>query len=183
MTKKAVVLLAEGFEELEALSPVDVLRRAGAEVTLAGVGGLNVKSAHDITVVADVLLDKLFGDYDLIILPGGMPGSKNLGESPAARALTEKMLAGGKLVASMCAAPVFTLAAWGILDNKQATCYPGMEKMFPPSVKFSPGRVVVDGAITTSRGPGTALDFAFALAEQLVGKEAADKVAGDMLVK
>lgn len=183
MTKKAVVLLAEGFEELEALSPVDVLRRAGVEVTVAGVGGLNIKSAHDVTVAADVLLDKLSGDFDMVILPGGMPGSKNLGDSPAARALTEKMLAGGKLVASICAAPVFTLAAWGMLDNKKATCYAGMEKMFPPSVKFSSERVVVDGAITTSRGPGTALDFAFALAAQLVGQGVADKVAGDMLVK
>lgn len=183
MTKKAVLLLAEGFEELEALAPVDVLRRAGAEVTIAGVGGQNLKSAHGVTVAADVLVENLSGEYDLVVLPGGMPGSKNLGESAAAKALTEKMLASGKLVASICAAPVLALAKWGILDNRNATCYPGMESMFPATVKFSPERVVIDGAITTSRGPGTATDFALAIAAQLMGKEAADQVAKDMLLK
>lgn len=183
MSKKAVVVLAEGFEEIEAVTPVDVLRRAGAEVTLAGVGGLNIKGAHGVTYVADVQLEKLTGDFDLIVLPGGMPGSKNIGESAAAKALTQKMLADGKLVSSICAAPVFTLGNWGMLDNRAATCYEGMEGMFPPSVKFSSERVVIDGKIITSRGPGTAMDFALVLAGQLMGNDASAQVAKDMLVK
>ena len=183
MSKKAVVLLAEGFEEIEAATPIDVLRRAGAEVTIAGVSGIQVKGAHGVVYVADAELDGLQADFDLIVLPGGMPGSKNLGESAAVRALTEKLHASGKLVASICAAPVFTLGAWGILDNRQATCYAGMEGMFPPSVKFSPERVVIDGNVTTSRGPGTALEFSLSIAGQLMGADVAAQVAKDMLVK
>lgn len=183
MSKKAVVLLAEGFEELEAAAPIDVLRRAGVDVTVAGVGGLARKGAHGLTYTADVELAKLSGDFDLIVLPGGMPGSKNLGDSAAAKSLTEKMLAGGKLVSSICAAPVLTLGAWGMLNNRTATCYPGMEAMFPASVKFSSERVVVDGKIITSRGPGTALEFALVLVEQLLDAATAKKIAGDMVVK
>lgn len=183
MSKKAVVLLAEGFEELEAASPIDVLRRAEVDVTVAGVGGLARKGAHGLVYTADVELEKLSGEFDLIVLPGGMPGSKNLGDSAAAKALAEKMLAGGKLVSSICAAPVLTLAAWGMLDNRTATCYPGMEGMFPKTVTFSAERVVVDGKIITSRGPGTALEFALALVEQLLDAATAKKIAGDMVVK
>lgn len=183
MTKKAVVVLANGFEEIEAVTPVDVLRRAGAEVTTAGVGGLNITGAHGVTYVADAELEKLTGEFDLIVLPGGMPGSKNIGESAAAKALTEKMLASGKLVSSICAAPVFTLGNWGMLDNRMATCYAGMEGMFPETVKFSPENVVIDGTIITSRGPGTALEFALVLAGQLVGNDTSTQVAKDMLVK
>ena len=183
MSKKAVVVLAEGFEELEAGAPVDVLRRAGVAVTVAGLGGMDVKSAHDMVFVADALVDGLSDDFDLIVLPGGMPGSKNLGESPVVKALTEKMLAGGKLVSAICAAPIFTLGAWGMLDNRKATCYAGMEGMFPKTVTFSPETVVVDGKITTSRGPATAIPFALSLAAQLQGQAKADEVAAAMLVK
>ncbi|MDR1745011.1 MAG: DJ-1/PfpI family protein [Planctomycetota bacterium] len=183
MAAKAVVVLAEGFEEIEALTPVDVLRRAEAEVTLAGVGGLTIKGAHGVGVAADAALDDLSESFDLIVLPGGMPGSKNIGESAAARELARTMLDAGKLVASICAAPVFTLGAWGMLDNRRATCYQGMEGMFPPSVKFSSERVVVDGNIVTSRGPGTALEFALVLAGKLAGEDAAARIARDMIVK
>ncbi len=183
MKKKVVVLLADGFEEIEAVTPVDALRRAGAEVTLAGVGGAARTGAHGVVYPTDAVLAKLAGDFDLLVLPGGMPGAKNLGESPDARNLAEKMFKAGKVVAAICAAPVMTLGAWGILDGKNAACYPGMEKMFPAGVKFSAERVVVDGNIVTSRGPGTALEFSIALVRKLIGEKEADQLVRDMLVK
>lgn len=184
MPKQAIVLLGEGFEEIEAATPVDVLRRAGVEVTVAGLAGLTVTGAHGLRYVADTLLgDAMEKPYDLVVLPGGMPGAKHLGESGDARKLTEKMNAMGKLVASICAAPVMTLGAWGLLDGRKATCYPGMEKMFPAEVVFSEERVVVDGNITTSRGPGTALEFSLALAGQIAGEAMTAKLAADMLLR
>lgn len=183
MTKKVVILLAEGFEEIEAVTPVDVLRRAGAEVILAGIGGMNIQGAHGVSYQADQALDKLSGDFDMLVIPGGMPGAKNIGESAKARELAEEMVRASKLVAALCAAPVMTLGAWGLLDGRTATCYPGMEKMFPSTVAFSPERVVMDGNITTSRGPGTALEFSLALARQLVGEDKARELAEAMLLK
>lgn len=182
MSKKALVLLAEGFEEIEAAAPIDVLRRAGAEVTVAGVGTLTPKGAHGLAYTADVLFEQVGGEFDLIVFPGGMPGAKNLGETAKAAELAKKMAAEGRLVAAICAAPIFTLGAWGILDGRRATCYAGMEGMFPEKVTFSSERVVVDGNVITSRGPGTATDFALALAAQLMGEAAAKQVASDMLV-
>lgn len=182
MAKKAVVVLAEGFEEIEAVTPIDVLRRAGVEVTVAGLGGLTITGAHGVPYGAEVELDKVTGDFDLVVFPGGMPGSKNIGESAAAKAFAEKMSAAGKKVAALCAAPVFTLGAWGLLDGKTATCYAGMESMFPAGVKFSSEKVVVDGNIITSRGPATALPFALVLAGELMGQDVSEQVARDMLV-
>ncbi len=183
MSKKVVVLLAEGFEEIEAATPIDVLRRAGAEVTVAGAGGLALKGAHGLVYQADVELAKLSGDFDMVVFPGGMPGAKNLGESAEARRLAEGMLKAGKFVTAICAAPVMTLGAWGLLAGKNATCYPGMEKMFPAGVRFSTERVVVDGRVVTSRGPGTALEFSLALVRLLAGDGMADLLAKDMLAK
>lgn len=183
MSKSAVVILATGFEEIEAMAPVDVLRRAGVRVTVAGVGGTEITGAHGVTVRADAALETLTELYDLIVLPGGMPGSKNIGESAAAKALTRKMLDAGKLVSSICAAPVFTLGAWGMLDNRSATCYQGMEGMLPPAVNHSVERVVVDGNIVTSRGPGTAVEFALVLAGKVAGQEVAVQIAKDLIVK
>ncbi len=184
MRKKALVLFADGFEEIEAATPVDVLRRAGAEVTAAGVGGIERRGARGMAFRLDATLESaLAGEYDLLVLPGGMPGAAHLGECAPARALAEKMCAEGRLVAAICAAPVKTLGAWGLLDGKRATCYPGMEAEFPAAVVFSPERVVVDGNVTTSRGPGTALEFALCLAAQLAGDAVAEKVGQAMLAK
>ncbi len=181
--KRVVVLVAEGFEEIECATPIDVLRRAGCEVVTAGLGGNEIKGAHGLVYKTDVELSKLAGSFDMIVLPGGMPGAKHLGDSPEARKLAADMAASGKIVAAICAAPVMTLGAWGLLNGKNATCYPGMEGMFPPAVKFSPERVVVDANITTSRGPGTALEFSLAIAGQLMGKDVQAQLAKDMLLK
>lgn len=181
--KKAVLFLAEGFEEIEAVTPIDVLRRVGVAVTVAGVGGALRRGAKGLAVQADVAVADLAGEFDLMILPGGMPGAKNLAESPEVRALAQTMLAAGKLVAAICAAPALTLAAWGFLNGRRATCYPGMESLFPAGVTFSPERVVCDGNIITSRGPGTALEFSLHLAALLAGDAAAAKTTGDMLVE
>lgn len=181
MSKKVVVALADGFEEMEAATPIDVLRRAGAEVTAAGLGGRLVRGAHGLVFQADAELDAVGENWDLVVFPGGMPGAKHLGESPKARKLAETALASGERVAAICAAPVMTLGAWGMLKGRQATCYPGMETMFPAGVAFSPERVVVDGQVTTSRGPGTALEFALALVEQIIGRETSAALARDMV--
>ncbi len=182
--KKALVLFANGFEEIEAATPVDVLRRAGVDVVTAGVGGAEITGARGMVFRPDASLESAAGgEYDLLVFPGGMPGAKHLGESAVARELAEKMIASGKLVAAICAAPVKTLGAWGMLDGKRATCYPGMEEEFPAGVLFSPERVVVDGNITTSRAPGTALEFSLLLAEQLAGAETARTVGRAMLAK
>jgi DJ-1 family protein len=183
MIKKAVLFLADGFEEMEALTPVDVLRRAGVEVTVAGISGKSATGAHGVTVQADIALSELTGNFDLLIFPGGMPGSKNLGESAKAKELAIKHAGAGKLIAAICAAPVFTLGAWGILDGKTATCYPGMDNLLPAGVKFSPDRVVVDGNVITSRGPGTATEFSLALVEKLVDKAMVQSLSNDMVVK
>ncbi len=183
MSKKAVLFLADGFEEIEALTPIDVLRRAGVEVTVAGISGTSATGAHDVIVQTDIALSELTGDFNLLIFPGGMPGSKNLGESAKAKEMALKQAGEGKLISAICAAPVFTLGAWGILNGKKATCYPGMDKMFPAEVQFTEDRVVVDGNVITSRGPGTALEFSLALVEKLVDKSTALSLANDMVHK
>lgn len=177
MAKKAAVLLADGFEEIEAVTPIDILRRAGVEVLVAGISGKHATGAHGLVVNADVLATELGDDLNLLVFPGGMPGSKNLGESPVAESLAKRLHASGKLVAAICAAPVFTLGAWGLLNGKRATCYPGMEGMFPAEVAFVPERVVMDGNIITSRGPGTATEFSLSLAALVAGPEKADEIA------
>ncbi|MCC8180476.1 MAG: DJ-1/PfpI family protein [Planctomycetes bacterium] len=182
MSKSVVVMLADGFEEIEAVTPVDVLRRAFAEVFFLGLTD-SAKGARGVTYLADQVINDYAGIPDLLVFPGGLGGAQNLGSSAEAKQLAEKTAANGSLVAAICAAPVFTLGAWGMLDNKQATCYPGMEKEFPDTVVFSSQRVVVDGNIITSRGPGTALQFSLELVAQLYGQEKAATIAEAMVVQ
>ena len=177
MAKKAAVLFANGFEEIEAVAPLDILRRAGAEVTAAGVGGKALVGSRGLKMTADVEVECLIPDLDLLVLPGGGLGAKNLGQSPKARELAEQTLATGGIVGAICAAPVTTLAAWGLLSGKKAACFPGMENQFPRDVVFSPEPVVVDGNIVTSRGAGTTLLFSLALVGKLLGEDKAEEIA------
>ena len=183
MAKKVLIILADGFEEIEAITPIDVLRRAGVEVILAGLSGKIITGAHGVKFQTDVTLDEYKDLPDAIILPGGMPGAQNLGRSPKVAELVKKVNSQNKVVGAICAAPALALAPTGILNGKKATCYPGFEKDFPSSVTFSSDRVVVDGNIVTSRGPGSAFEFALELVEKLVGKEKAETVSEGMLVK
>jgi 4-methyl-5(b-hydroxyethyl)-thiazole monophosphate biosynthesis len=173
--KKIAVLLAEGFEEVEAATPIDFLRRAGVEVITAGVNGKTVRGAHGVPFTADVLLKDLPADLDGVVIPGGMPGAANIAKSAEALELAKKLCAAGKLLAAICAAPGVVLGPNGFLKGKRFTCYPGYEKDVSGAF-FSEDRVVVDENLITSRGPGTAAEFALALIERLAGKQAADKV-------
>jgi 4-methyl-5(b-hydroxyethyl)-thiazole monophosphate biosynthesis len=172
---KAALLLAEGFEEIEAVTPADFLNRAGVEVLITGIGSKTVKGSHNITLCADYEIGELPDDLDAVIIPGGLPGAENVANSPPAIQLVQKLNTRGKLIAAICAAPAFVLEKAGVLKGKKATCYPGHEIRFHDAL-FSNERVVVDGNIVTSRAPGTASEFAIKLVELLVGKEAAQQV-------
>ena len=173
MAKSVLVILADGFEEIEAITPIDVLRRAGLQVTVAGLTGRSATGAHGVTFQTDVALDEYQGLPDAVVLPGGMPGAQNLGSSKKVSEFIKKMNSQKKVIGAICAAPALALAPAGILNGKRATCYPGFEKNFPPSVSFSNERVVVDDNVITSCGPGSALEYSLGLVERLVGKEKA----------
>ena len=175
--KKVSIFLAEGFEEVEALTPADLLRRAGAEVTLVSIGNeKKVAGSHGIIITADRLfVDTDFADADLLILPGGMPGTLNLKACDPLLELLKEHNARGRKLAAICAAPT-VLGHAGLLDGKHATCYPGCEDGLTGAIcETTP--VVTDGTITTSRGVGTAIPFALSLIAQLYGQEKADEIA------
>lgn len=167
---KIMVPLAEGFEEVEALTVVDVLRRAGINVETVGVMGSVVSSAHGVRVMADKkLLEVNADEYDGIVLPGGSPGYLNLGKSSKIIEILNRFDSAGKLIAAICGAPS-VLAKAGILERKKATIHPGMEKELPhPRGE----KVVVDGNVITSQAAGTAMDFALAIVEALQGRDKA----------
>ena len=179
----AVVILAKGFEEIEAVTQIDVLRRAGVEVTVAGLSGDRVRGAHGIEVGVDIPLAALDFDPDVVVLPGGLPDSTNLGDDPAVIDLLRRQNAAGRKIAAICAAPAFAPVKAGVLDGRRATCYPSFERHFGPTTTALEDRVVVDGNLTTSRGPGTALEFALELAAQLAGRAKADQLRAAMLVE
>jgi len=174
--KKAALLLADGFEEVEAITPIDFLRRAGIEVSVVGVTGAEVRGGHGITVGADITVDQVASDeLDAVIIPGGMPGAENVAASREAQNLILEVFAAGKLTAAICAAPAVVLDPLGILKGKKANCYPGFEKRFKDAV-YLPDRVVQDGNVISSCGPGCAAEFSFAIIEYLLGKEPAEEV-------
>jgi 4-methyl-5(b-hydroxyethyl)-thiazole monophosphate biosynthesis len=179
---RACVLLAPGFEEIEAVTIIDVLRRAGIETSVLGVGGKGpVRGSHDITVDADrSLADAESDSWDIVILPGGLPGATNLRDDPRVLALLRRQHESGKRLGAICAAPI-ALGAAGVLEGRKATSYPGFEKELRGATP-SADRVVKDGNVITSRGPGTALEFALAIVADLEGKAAADKLRSGMLV-
>ena len=170
------ILLGKGFEEAEAVVPADLLRRAGAEVALVGVGGRQVEGAHGITLTADVTLDELDRDrVELLMLPGGMGGVETLSGDVRAQALIQHCYDEGRWLAAICAAPTI-LANLGMLDRRRAVCYPGMEDLMGSAVVQKGVQVVVDGHIVTGEGPGSAFPFGLKLVEVLKGPEAAGQV-------
>ena len=175
--KKVSIFLGEGFEEVEALTPADLLRRAGAEVTLVSIGTeKKVTGSHGISITADRLFNEAdYEDADLLVLPGGMPGTLNLKACEPLLALLKEHNAKGKKLAAICAAPT-VLGHAGLLNGKNATCYPGCEDGLTGAIcETTP--VVTDGTITTSRGVGTAIPFALKLIAQLYSQEKADEIA------
>ena len=183
MTKKVLIALANGFEEIEAVSIIDVLRRAGLDVVVAGVGGRQISGAHGLKVEADATVEEQEGLPDAIVLPGGMPGAENLKNSKALNDLLIKMNKDSQTIGAICAAPALVLKPAGILNGRKATCYPGFEDQFGDQVTFTQGNVVKDGHVITSRGPGSAIEFALALVENLVDSETAEDLAEKLLVK
>lgn len=170
--KKVVIFLADGFEEIEALAPADLLRRAGAEVSLVATDGMTVTGARGVKVAADT---DAVGSPDMIVLPGGFPGYENLAKSEKVNAAVDAALRDGRFVAAICGAPAAVLGRRGILKGKRAVCYPGMEDELGCTV--AEGGVCADGNIITGKSAGYAIPFALTLIRELIGAEAADKVA------
>lgn len=172
-----LVPLAPGCEELEAVTVIDLLRRAGIEVTSAGLEPGAVRASRGVVLLPDTSLDEaLKREFDMVVLPGGGPGAEHLDKDPRIAALLERMADAGRYVAAICAAPK-VLAHAGLLEGRRATSYPGfLDKMNLPGVTYSEEAVVRDGKVITSRGPGTAIDFALTLVELLAGREKRDQV-------
>ncbi|MBI5663654.1 MAG: DJ-1/PfpI family protein [Nitrospirae bacterium] len=178
---KVVIILADGFEELEAVAIIDVLRRAGIEVVSAGLHEGPVSSARHVKVIPDTVIDTIkSNDFEMLVLPGGMPGAANLDADTRVGALIRDFSSKGKMTGAICAAP-FVLANAGILKGKRVTSYPSFKDKLGPAI-YEEKTVVEDGNILTSRGPGTALYFALAIAEKLAGKEKAQQVKEAMLL-
>lgn len=174
--KRVVMLFADGYETVEALMVVDILRRAGVEVVMTSITeDEKVRSSHNVVVEMDATMDEIdMMEFDGVILPGGMPGTTNLSESEAVKKALLCMQEAGKIVSAICAAPS-VLGKHGLLNGKKACCYPSFEDaLMGAQVSESP--VVVDGNIVTSRGLGTAMEFAFALLELLEGKEKVEQI-------
>lgn len=174
------ILLGTGFEEAEALVPADLLRRAGAEVVLAGVNGPQITGAHGISVAADRLLDQIDpAEVELVMLPGGLGGVQSMSDSPAALDLIRQVWSRGGQVAAICAAPAL-LARLGLLEGRRAVCYPGMEDQLTGALPQPGQQTVVDGRLITGQGPGAAFAFGLKLVELLCGPEAAEQVRHDI---
>jgi 4-methyl-5(b-hydroxyethyl)-thiazole monophosphate biosynthesis len=177
---KVLIPLAPGCEELEAVTVIDILRRAGIEVTTAGLAAGPVRASRGTVLLPDTTLDEaLRRDYDMMVLPGGMPGSEHLKNDVRVIGLLKKMAAAGNYVAAICAAPM-ALHAAGVLSGKRATSFPGVLDRMPGTHIYSSDAVVIDGKVVTSRGPGTAMDFALVLVELLAGRAQRDVVEAQL---
>ena len=180
---EVIILLAEGFEEIEALGTVDVLRRLKVPVRTAGLTGIQVTGAHGIICHADTTLDEAADDdFAAVVLPGGLPGATNLLASEAVRKVLQKTAAAGGVTAAICAAPI-VLAAAGLLKGRRFTMYPGFDSYLNGAVPTT-ALVEVDGSVITGKGPGATCLFAARIAEVLgVAPEAVDAVLSGMFVK
>jgi 4-methyl-5(b-hydroxyethyl)-thiazole monophosphate biosynthesis len=174
--------LAEGFEEIEALTSIDLLRRAGVDVESVSImGRLNVTGSRGVEVIADIVFtDADYDSCEMIVLPGGLPGANHLAEHDGLKQKLFSFANEGRGIAAICAAPNLVLAPLGILDGRKATGYPGFDDNMG-KVVITEGDVVKDGNIITSRGPATAMAFALAVVEELRGGDAREALAKDLL--
>jgi len=174
---RVLVPLAQGCEELEAVTVTDLLTRAGIEVVTAGLDDKPVKASRGLTLIPDMTLDEVLNDpFDMIVLPGGLPGADHLNNDPRIHDILKRLASEGKYTAAICAAPK-VLAKAGLLEGRTATSYPGvLDKMDLSRVNVQLERVVADEKVVTSRGPGTAMDFSLELIEKLLGKAKRDEV-------
>lgn len=175
-----LVLLANGFEEIEALTPIDVLRRAGLDVQSCGLNGKRIKGSHGIFVEADLLPEEVkLDEVTIAIFPGGMPGATNIDSHPFTNKAIDAVTKNGGRLAAICAAPL-VLGRRGLLDGKRATCYPGFEGELTGAVVTGEG-VVTDGSITTAKGMGVALEFAKELVRITLGEEKAKDISRSIM--
>jgi 4-methyl-5(b-hydroxyethyl)-thiazole monophosphate biosynthesis len=182
MSKTALVPIADGTEEIEAVCIIDVLRRAGVSVTVASVDQLHVSASRGTKLVADrPIRDCADETYDLVALPGGMPGAEHVRDSRDLETILKRQRREGRLYAAICAAPVVVLQHHGLLDGRRATCHPDFADQLHAAAEVE-NRVVVDGPCITSRGAGTALEFALKLVELLYDEQKAQGIAERMLV-
>ena len=177
-----LVPLAQGCEELEAITITDLLVRAGITVTTCGLDDRPVKASRGTTIIPETTIDKVSEQsFDLIVLPGGLPGADHLRDNPEVQSLLKKQAQKGGYLGAICAAPK-ALAEAGILDGRTATAYPGtLSALKNDSISISEKAIEIDGNVITSRGPGTAMDFALTLIEQLSGTEKRDEVEGQLV--
>ena len=180
--KKAFVFLATGFEEIEALGTVDILRRGGVDVkTVSITGELKVAGAHGIEIMADILFAEAdFTNVDAMVLPGGMPGSNNLNDCDPLREQLIKQYKEGKIVAAICAAPL-VLGGLGLLKGRRATCYPGFEERLI-GAEITNEATETDGNVITGRGPGLVFNFGLALLSALKSEGVAEETAAGLLL-
>jgi 4-methyl-5(b-hydroxyethyl)-thiazole monophosphate biosynthesis len=184
MALHVLVAIATGSEEIETLTPVDILRRAGATVTLAAVGAnLEVSMSRGVKVRADDLLANVANtNFDLIVVPGGQPGANNMRDDATLVAMLRRQKAEGRWVSAICASPAVVLKTHGILEHEPATCYPGMESALENKSQVD-SRVVVSGHVITSRGPGTAMEFSLALVRALYGADKEQQVGRQLVAQ
>ena len=178
---KALVPLADGVEEMEAVIIIDTLRRAGWEVVSASVSGSTITASRGIKLVPDTLWEKINpAHFDVLVLPGGAKGTSTLSSDKRVLETVRSFVKSNKIVAAICAAPLVLQVA-GVLDNKKATCHPAVRNQLK-SCEMSDERVVMDGSIITSRGPGTSFEFALAIIRHVDGDTAANKVAEGLVL-
>lgn len=180
--KTVLVPIANNVEDIETVTIIDVLRRAGAKVTVASIHEKQITASKGVNIVSDCLLDEcLEQEFDLIALPGGMPGAEHFRDSTDLVDLLKKQKKADRLYAAICASPALVFQKHGLLEGKKATCYPFFHNELEDQSSIS-SRVLVDGNCITSKGPGTAMEFSLKLVELLFGSKKASQVAESMLV-